>query len=49
LPTFVGLRVFVYNGKKFMPIKIMPEMVGHKFGAFSSTRTFTKKFSNTKK
>ena len=43
LPTFIGLRVHVYNGKRFLPIKILPEMVGHKFGAFCLTRKFTKK------
>jgi small subunit ribosomal protein S19 len=43
LPTFIGLRVHIYNGKKYLPIKILPEMVGYKFGSFCSTRTFTKK------
>jgi small subunit ribosomal protein S19 len=40
IPDFVGLSFLIYNGKKFIPIKISEEMVGHKLGEFSPTRTF---------
>ncbi len=40
LPQFVGLIFSVYNGKKFIPVQVNEEMVGHKFGEFSPTRTF---------
>ncbi len=39
-PDFVGLTVAVYNGKKFVPVYITENMVGHKLGEFSPTRTF---------
>lgn len=41
LPQFVGLTFAVYNGKKFIPVQVTEEMVGHKFGEFSPTRTFS--------
>ena len=41
IPEFVGHSFLIYNGKKFIPIKISEEMVGHKLGEFSPTRTFT--------
>lgn len=40
LPQFVGLTFGVYNGRKHVPVSISEEMVGHKFGEFSPTRTF---------
>ena len=40
LPQFVGLTFGVYNGKKFLPVPVTENMVGHKFGEFSPTRTF---------
>ena len=40
IPEFVGHSFLIYNGKKFIPIKISEEMVGHKLGEFSPTRTF---------
>ena len=40
LPEFVGLTFGVYNGIKFIPVSINENMVGHKFGEFSPTRTF---------
>lgn len=49
LPKFLGLRMLVYNGQKFIPIKILPEMIGYKFGSFCMTRKYTKKFLNTQK
>lgn len=41
LPKFVGLNFEVYNGRKYMPVRVKEEMVGHKLGEFSPTRTFT--------
>lgn len=41
LPQFVGLTFGVYNGRKFIPVNVTEEMVGHKLGEFSPTRTFT--------
>jgi small subunit ribosomal protein S19 len=40
IPEMVGLTIGVHNGKKFFPIFITEEMVGHKLGDFSPTRTF---------
>ncbi|MBO7073263.1 MAG: 30S ribosomal protein S19 [Acetobacter sp.] len=40
LPQFVGLTFGVYNGRKFLPVHVTENMVGHKFGEFSPTRTF---------
>lgn len=40
LPQFVGLTFSVYNGKKFIPVLVSEEMVGHKFGEFAPTRTY---------
>jgi small subunit ribosomal protein S19 len=40
LPQFVGLTFGVYNGKKFIPVSVSDEMIGHKFGEFSPTRTY---------
>lgn len=40
MPQFVGLTFGVYNGKTFVPVSINEQMVGHKFGEFSPTRTF---------
>ena len=39
-PEFVGHTLAVHNGKKFIPVFITEEMVGHKLGEFSPTRTF---------
>ena len=41
LPQFVGLTFGVYNGKKFIPVNVTEEMVGHKLGEFAPTRTFS--------
>jgi len=41
LPQFVGLTFAVYNGRKFLPVLVTEEMVGHKLGEFAPTRTFT--------
>jgi small subunit ribosomal protein S19 len=40
LPQFVGLTFGVYNGRKFLPVLVTENMVGHKFGEFAPTRTF---------
>ena len=40
LPEFVGLTFGVHNGKKFIPVLVTENMVGHKFGEFAPTRTF---------
>ena len=40
LPTFVGFTFDVYNGKKFIPVLVSNEMIGHKLGEFAPTRTF---------
>jgi small subunit ribosomal protein S19 len=40
LPQFVGLTFGVYNGKKFIPVYVTENMIGHKFGEFSQTRTY---------
>jgi len=40
IPDFVGISFLIHNGKKFIPIKISEEMVGHKLGEFSPTRIF---------
>lgn len=40
LPEFVGHTVAVHNGKKFIPVYVTENMVGHKLGEFSPTRTF---------
>lgn len=40
LPDFVGHTIAVHNGKKFLPVYITENMVGHKLGEFAPTRTF---------
>jgi len=40
VPEFVGHRFEVHNGKNFIPVYVTEEMVGHKLGEFSLTRTF---------
>ena len=40
IPDFVGVSFLIYNGKKFIPITISDEMVGHKLGEFVPTRQF---------
>ena len=39
-PEFVGLTIAVHNGKTFIPVYVTENMVGHKLGEFSPTRTF---------
>ncbi len=40
MPDFVGLTFAVHNGKKFVPVYVTENMVGHKLGEFSPTRLF---------
>jgi small subunit ribosomal protein S19 len=40
VPEMVGITVAVHNGKKFVPVFVSEDMVGHKLGEFSPTRTF---------
>lgn len=40
VPEMVGHTIAVYNGKKFVPVYLTENMVGHKLGEFSPTRTF---------
>ena len=40
IPEMVGLTLAVHNGKKFVPVFVSENMVGHKLGEFSPTRTF---------
>ena len=48
-PDFVGHTLSVHNGRKFIPIFISENMVGHKLGEFSPTRTFRTHGGKTKK
>ncbi len=40
LPQFVGITFGVHNGQKFIPVLVTEDMVGHKLGEFSPTRTY---------
>jgi len=40
LPEFVGVTFAVHNGRKFLPVFVTEDMVGHKMGEFAPTRTF---------
>jgi small subunit ribosomal protein S19 len=40
LPEMVGVTLAVHNGKKFIPVFVTEDMVGHKLGEFSPTRTY---------
>ena len=48
LPQFVGLTFGVYNGRKHIAVYVTEDMVGHKFGEFSPTRTFHSHSSDRK-
>jgi small subunit ribosomal protein S19 len=39
-PVFVGFTFAVHNGRKFLPVSVTEQMVGHKLGEFSPTRFF---------
>ena len=49
LPTMVGLTIAVYNGKHHIPVYVSDQMVGHKLGEFSPTRTFRSHVKSDKK
>jgi len=49
LPQFVGVTFGVYNGRKFVPVAVNEDMVGHKLGEFAPTRTFTGHTAGDKK
>ena len=40
IPEFIGVSFLIHNGKKFIPLTVSEDMVGHKFGEFSPTRQF---------
>jgi small subunit ribosomal protein S19 len=48
-PAFVGLNFTVHNGKSFLPVYVSENMVGHKLGEFSATRTFKSHNPHTQK
>lgn len=48
-PDFVGHTIAVHNGNKFIPVYITENMIGHKLGEFSMTRTFRGHAGNRKK
>jgi small subunit ribosomal protein S19 len=52
LPQFLGLYTQIYNGRKWIGLKVTEDMIGHKFGEFASTRTIgrthAEKLSNVK-
>ena len=49
LPEFVGVNFAVHNGKRFIPVNVTEDMVGHKLGEFSPTRTFNGHTAGDKK
>ncbi len=49
IPEFVGFSFLIYNGRKFIPLTISEDMVGHKLGEFAPTRTFVSHTSADKK
>lgn len=49
IPDFVGHTMAVHNGRKFIPVFITENMVGHKLGEFSPTRLFRAHGGRTKK
>ena len=48
IPNMVGLTIAVHNGKTFVPVFVTENMVGHKLGEFSPTRTFKGHAGNKK-
>jgi small subunit ribosomal protein S19 len=49
MPDFIGLTFAVYNGKKFVPVYVTENMVGHKLGEFAPTRIFKSHGGMTRK
>ena len=48
IPQMVGLTFDVHNGKKFIPVPVVEDMIGHKLGEFAPTRTFKGHAANKK-
>ncbi|MDR2268876.1 MAG: 30S ribosomal protein S19 [Rickettsiales bacterium] len=48
IPQMVGLTFDVHNGKRFIPVPVVEDMIGHKLGEFSPTRTFKGHAANKK-
>jgi small subunit ribosomal protein S19 len=48
VPDFIGHTIAVHNGKKFIPVYVTENMVGHKLGEFSPTRLFRGHTGNNK-
>jgi len=48
-PEFVGLNIDVYNGKQFLAVHVTENMVGHRLGEFSPTRTYRGHVGHNKK
>ena len=49
IPEFIGHTIAVHNGKKFIPVYVTENMVGHKLGEFSPTRIFRSHSGHTKR
>ena len=49
IPEFIGLTFAVHNGKKFIPVYVTDQMIGHKLGEFALTRTFNGHGADKKK
>lgn len=49
VPEFIGVTFAVHNGKKFIPVFVTDQMIGHKLGEFSPTRTFNGHGADKKK
>ena len=48
-PTFIGLTIAVYDGRKHVPVYVTEDMVGHKLGEFAPTRTYKSHGADDKK
>jgi small subunit ribosomal protein S19 len=48
IPQMVGLTFDVHNGRKFIPVAVVEDMIGHKLGEFAPTRTFKGHAANKK-
>jgi small subunit ribosomal protein S19 len=47
VPDFIGMTLTIYNGRKFIPVFITEDMIGHKLGEFSPTRVFKRHGAHT--
>lgn len=47
MPDFIGMTLTIYNGRKFIPVFVTEDMVGHKLGEFSPTRLFKRHGAHT--